>query len=221
MVPVSAYLRRRIPVTTVLLELERRAAIESADYAQLSMPTALQFNQKKDLWDYSIGMATAGGLAAEFGVWSGYSINHFARKLEPNIVYGFDSFEGLREDWAGSDMRKGSFNLGGKLPSVLPNVRLVKGWFDKTLPAFLLENPQPFSLIHIDCDTYEGAKAVFDHIAQRVKTGTVLVFDEYFGYRGWRIGEFKAWQEFVSSQGISYEYLGFSVQSVSVRVTSA
>ena len=50
---------------------------------------------------------------------------------------------------------------------------------------------------------------------------TVHGFDEYFGYRGWKIGEFKAWQEFVEARGISYEYLAFSLQAVSLRITWA
>ena len=68
-------------------------------------------------------------------------------------------------------------------------------------------------------DTYEAAKIVFDLIGQRIQDGTVIVFDEYFGYRGWKIGEYKAWQEFVSSTNTGYEYIGFSTQQVSVRIT--
>jgi hypothetical protein len=63
------------------------------------------------------------------------------------MVYGFDSFEGLPEDWAIGVMngkedtdrfiRGKTFDLRGNLPVVRPNVRLLKGWFDKTLPEFL------------------------------------------------------------------------------------
>jgi hypothetical protein len=219
--PLLNYIYQRISKTSVLDELERRTTRECADYIQDKMPNALQFVRKKDLLDHAITKMGESGLIAEFGVWKGSSINHLARRIKPNIVYGFDSFEGLREDWAGSDLKKGSFDLGGELPSVLPNVRLVKGWFDKTLPAFLQENAQAFSLIHIDCDTREAATAVFEQIGQRIRVGTILVFDEYFGYRGWRIGEFKAWQALVNARGISYEYLAFSAQSVSVRITDS
>jgi hypothetical protein len=50
--------------------------------------------------------------------------------------------------------------------------------------------------------------------------GTVIIFDEYFGYRGWRMGEFKAWKEFVDQHGVEYEYLAFSVESVSLVIKS-
>jgi len=157
-------------------------------------------------------------MAAEFGVWKGQSINHIAKRLSPDIVYGFDSFEGLREDWSGWSEPKGTFSLGGKLPKVRSNVRLVKGWFDQTLPSFLQANALPFAIVHLDSDTYEAAKTVLELISSRITEGTVIIFDEYFGYRGWRGGEFKAWQELVAATGFRYEYLAFSTQAVSVRV---
>lgn len=218
-IPLVRYVALRIPGTTVLRELERNTAQECARYAESKMQTALQFNRRKDLLDHALGLAEKAGIIAEFGVWKGRSVNHIARTIRPSVVVGFDSFEGLREDWSGWDLAKGAFDLGGRLPAVRENVRLVKGWFDKTLPGFLAENPSSFSFVHVDCDTYEAAKTVLDLIGPRIRAGTVLVFDEYFGFRGWRIGEYRAWQEFVLQHGVEYQYLAFSEQSVSVRVT--
>jgi hypothetical protein len=96
---------------------------------------------------------------------------------------------------------------------------LIKGWFDETLPPFLREHPEPFSFVHIDCDTYEATSIVLSAAEGRFRKGTVVVFDEYFGYRGWRMGEFKAWQQFVAARGLSYEYLAFHFQAVSLVVT--
>jgi len=182
------------------------------------MPSALQFSRRKDLWDYAAGKAPASGIVAEFGVWKGQSINHIAKRVSPATVYGFDSFEGLREDWAGWTEAKGTFSLGGRLPRVAPNVKLVKGWFDQTIPAFLQGTESAFSLVHMDSDTYESTKTVLDLIGPRIAVGTVVIFDEYFGYRGWRIGEYRAWQEYVQLRGIRYEYLAFSTQAVAIRV---
>jgi len=116
---------------------------------------------------------------------------------------------------------KGQFDMHGKAPRVEGNVRLVVGLFAETLPVFLAQNRGPFSLVHVDCDTYQASKSVLDLVGSRLRVGTVLIFDEYFGYRGWKIGEFKAWQEFVEARGISYEYLAFSLQAVSLRITWA
>jgi hypothetical protein len=37
-------------------------------------------------------------MVCEFGVWKGATINYIASKT-PGPVHGFDSFEGLPEDW--------------------------------------------------------------------------------------------------------------------------
>jgi len=182
------------------------------------MPKALQFNKREDVWGYVWEKRKFAGLAAEFGVWNGYSINRIAQKTN-QLVYGFDSFAGLREDWSGGEFAKGKFDMGGKLPAVGENVRLVKGWFDETLPEFLAEHGEPFAFVHIDCDTYEAAKTILDLLESRILEGTVVVFDEYFGYRGWRLGEFKAWQEFVLRHEVRYEYLAYCATQVAVRVT--
>jgi hypothetical protein len=222
--PFCRYIYDRIPVhspsSTVLSELQRRTSIECADYAQSKMQRAVAFPTKAALRDHALTKVNVDGIFAEFGVFAGASINHIAKKRQNDIIYGFDSFEGLQEDWAGHDCVKGTFDLGGKLPKVVSNVHLIKGWFDKTIPVFLTQHSAPFAFIHCDCDTYEAAKTVFGLIGDRVQEGTVIVFDEYFGYRGWKIGVFKAWQELVSSSNIGYEYLGFRTQEVSIRITN-
>lgn len=206
------------PRYTIRYELQRRAAIEAADYVQSNMARALIFASRQALWSHALTKIGIAGLFVEFGVFRGASINEIARQRPRDIVYGFDSFEGLREDWAGHDCTKGAFDLAGRLPDVAPNVRLVKGWFDQTVPEFLARHPEPFAFVHCDCDTYEATATVLGLIGKRIQKGTVVVFDEYFGYRGWKLGEFKAWQEFVATSAIAYEYLGFAESQVSIRI---
>ena len=226
-VPLLAYLRYRVPADRrVLIERPgvvtltwQRAVAESADYAEQCMPNALCFANIDEVWKYAYDSRALAGLIVEFGVWTGRSINYFASLAGRERVYGFDSFEGLQEDWRGWSFAKGHFSLAGEPPKVSPNVTLVKGWFDQTLPEFLTTHRDPFSFVHIDCDTYEGASTVFRLAADRFVPGTVVLFDEYFGYRGWKLGEFKAWQEFVQRQQMAYDYLAFSDQACLVKVT--
>ncbi len=117
-------------------------------------------------------------------------------------------------------MDKSTFTLHGRLPKVPSNVTLHAGWFDKTLPEWLEKNPGPIAFVHIDCDLYSSTKAVFDLLGPRLRPGTVIAFDEYFGYPNWRNHEFKAFQELVSATGISYEYIAFARIQVAVRITS-
>ena len=163
------------------------------------MPSAMAFEDKEAMWTYVLGLCKVDGLYSEFGVWKGNSINYFARLLNGQEIYGFDSFVGLKDDWPAYGWAKGHFSVGGNVPIVEPNVTLIKGFFDETLPDFLVTHPGPFSFVHIDCDTYNSTRTVLNLILDRLRVGSVILFDEYFGCRGWRHEEWKAWQEFVNS----------------------
>jgi len=122
--------------------------------------------------------------------------------------------------WGINNYKKGHFNENGKLPVVLENVILVKGEFSDTLPLFKTKsNLEKIDLINIDCDLYSSTKYVLDLFNQEIKVGTIILFDEYFRYLGWRNHEFKAWQEFVTKYQVKYEYLTICKSQVSIRVT--
>ena len=131
------------------------------------------------------------------------------------------SFEGLPEDWRGPFAR-GVFSTRGRPPRTPPNVRLVKGWFDATLPRFAAAHGGPVALLHVDCDLYSSTKCIFTHLGDRVVPGSVIVFDEYFDYPGWQQHEFRAFAEFVADAGLSDEYLAYNRlhEQVAVRVTA-
>jgi hypothetical protein len=210
---------------TLLDELRRRTAVECADYASEHMPSALHFDTRERLLDYAISTLNSHddgrGLLVEFGVYKGHSINYTANRIKPGrTIYGFDSFRGIHVDWFGNDLAKGAFDLEGILPEVEKNVILVEGWFDQTLPAFFAEHPEPIYFISHDADTYEAAKFVFKFAAPRLRSGTMIVFDDYWGYRGWKSGEHKAWAELVAELNIEYEYLAFTVQQVFIVIRS-
>jgi hypothetical protein len=58
-------------------------------------------------------------------------------------------------------------------------------------------------------------------LRQRLQVGTIILFDEYFNYPGWEIHEFRAFQEFIVTTGIQYEYIALNPdhQQVAVRLT--
>lgn len=121
-------------------------------------------------------------------------------------IYGFNSFEGLPEHWR-TGFGKGSFST--PIPTVPGNVKLIKGLFADTLPHFLKGHTEPISFLHIDCDLYSSSKFIFETLGDRIGTGCVIVFDEYFNYPGWKEHEFKAFSEFVSTNRIEYRYEAF------------
>ena len=192
-------------------ELQVRARQDTADYVQQAMQGALMFDDHWKLLLAALSEVPALGLCLEFGVARGDTVNFCARYLAETgrEMHGFDSFEGLPEPWTGTTEPRGAFNLGGKLPRVLPNVRLHKGWFNETVPAFLATSNGPVAFMHIDCDIYSSTKCVLDATADRLQPGAIVAFDEYFNYFGWRQHEFRAWQEIVRERNLRYEYRGF------------
>lgn len=199
-------------------EIARRVASSSADYIENHMYSCLSFKTTNQIREFAASRVKILGLLLEFGVWKGESINFFAKKWQYTTLFGFDSFMGLQEDWAGTDKPKGTFSLGGQMPQVDENVTLVKGWFNETLPGFLEDHVQPVSFLHVDCDTYDSAKYIFETLSDRLVPGTIVLFDEYFNYPGWQHGEHRAWKEFTQSRNVNYRYLCYALEGPQVVV---
>lgn len=205
-----------------------QASISTAEYILAKMTGARLFRTlgivkrgadqkaRMDLLSHAFAQQKWAGQILEFGVHTGGTINHLAT-LTSQILHGFDSFEGLPEDWF-FEIEKSTFDLKGRLPAVAPNVRLVPGWFDRTLAEFLLQHGGPVSFLHVDCDLYRSTHTILTLLGPRIQTGTIIVFDEYFNYPGWQQGEFKAFQDFVNLNNLRYKYIGYTTQWYSVAV---
>jgi len=150
------------------------------------------------------------GLILEFGVYKGYSIRRIACAVEavaPNrIVYGFDSFEGIPEDW--NNMKAGTFAT--EIPYVPANVRLITGWFDQVLEDFLKTTKEPIAFLHVDCDLYSSTDYIFRMLEDRFVSGTIIAFDELAYYDGYEEGEYKAFIELIKRTKKVFNFLGRS-----------
>jgi hypothetical protein len=144
----------------------------------------------------------------EFGVASGNTINYISQFTD-DMVYGFDSFEGLPEKWRdGYD--KGEFSRNGQPPHVNQNVELVKGWFNETLLDFIKKHDKKVSFIHMDADLYSSTKCIFDTLKNHIDENCVIVFDELLNYPGFDgpNGELRAFYEFITENNVDYEWIG-------------
>ncbi|MCR6663418.1 MAG: class I SAM-dependent methyltransferase [Luteimonas sp.] len=193
------------------------AAADTASYFEKHMLTTPLFGSRVKLHNAIFPKREIPGLIMEFGVAGGRSINRLAKLFPADKVYGFDSFEGLPEAWR-TDYQKSHFAQA--VPKTLANVELVIGWFNETLPGFLGQHEADVSILHVDCDLYSSTKTIFGLLGDRIKPGTLIVFDEYFNYPGWREHEHKAFMEFIAGSGLGYEYLGAvrSNKQVAVRI---
>lgn len=203
--------------------LRARAQARTADFVESNMVGAVAFEDSLDVRKYAAQLAFSGldwQLEAgsdlirclEFGVFKGESARLWASEVEVGgRVIGFDSFQGLSEDWIGTRLPKGQFDLGGEMPQVPDNVELVKGWVEETLPNWLRENSlEKVSLVHMDLDTYSPTFRVLSLLRDKLKPGTLILFDEYFGYPGWENHEHRALLE----SGIEFEYLAYSTNDI-------
>lgn len=128
----------------------------------------------------------------------------------PRTYYGFDSFEGfpspVEKDeitpikgkgfWANPPDTVFKVLRDGRLGEevIRDRIRLVKGWFDKTLPTY----EGRIALLHLDCDLYDSYKLSLETLYDKVQPGGAIMFDEY-GDERWP-GATKAIDEFFSNK---------------------
>lgn len=140
----------------------------------------------------------------EFGVFKGETLGWWSQLLKSpaSRLAGFDSFEGLPENW-GYFTDKTRFYVHGDIPKFDdPRVTLVKGWFDQTLPPFLKAfQPQRNLIVHLDADLYSSTIFVLRRLQGHFQPGTILIFDEFFD----REHEMKAFSEFLGEVPLKLE----------------
>jgi hypothetical protein len=140
-------------------------------------------------------------LYLEFGVFHGSAIRYWAQALEhpETRLHGFDSFEGLPEDFDVLDgpNRKGFFSTLGQIPKVDdPRVAFFKGWFEETLPAYRPPEHDVL-LVTLDADLYSSTICVLRSLRPWILPGTYLYFDDLCRLEH----EPKAFDEFMKESG--------------------
>ena len=191
----------------------RHANLTSAAYIAESMPMATPFRTPVAVLRHALSLAPPDGLVAEFGVYSGATLREIA-KSRPG-AHGFDSFEGLPEDWRDAH-RTGSW-AAGTIPDIT-GVELHVGWFSDTVPPFARANTEKSAFLHLDADLYSSTDTVLRELEDTIVPGTVLLFDEYFNYPGWTHHEHRALLELVERTGLGYEYVAYNARGEQVAV---
>ena len=186
---------------------EREAAASSERFAREAMSTASTFDHPIATLEHALSLAPVEGMALEFGVATGRTLNVITAARENKQVFGFDSFQGLPEDWR-TNIPAGTFKTD-HLPEV-PGAELVVGWFEDTLPDFLASHPEPVAFLHLDADLYSSTATALGQVGPRLRPGSIVMFDEYFNYPGWEQHEHRAWQEFVAESAIEFRYVAYT-----------
>lgn len=181
-------------------------------------PDLRLFGLSLTLLRWAVEQARQPGLVLEFGVRRGNSLAAIAARAGQE-VHGFDSFEGLPEAWSGTTA--GVLSTGRELPASRDNVRLHAGWFEQTLPGFLATHPGPVRFANIDCDIYSSTRTVLTALADRIRPGTLLVFDEFIGNRSWRDDEYRAFHEFIAESGLNFRIIAVNLACKQVAMIVA
>jgi len=164
------------------------------------------------------------GYYMEFGVLNGSSMVEAWGLLRGTLthLYGFDSFAGLPPESVQDELSKdlmpafkqgnfrsmsrdrveesifaSTFHLGSDM------LTLSEGFFEESLPSFdvaSLADKGPCLVAHVDCDLYSSSVAVFNFLEVIATTGTWLLLDDYWHYRGSPMhGQHRAFNEWMAS----------------------
>ncbi len=77
-----------------------------------------------------------------------------------------------------------------------PNIELIKGWFEDTLPPFLRNHTEKVSYVSIDNDLYNGTVFILEQLMPRYKHHTVVHFHELIRSQ---VNFFNKKQEFIAN----------------------
>ena len=129
--------------------------------------------------------------------------------------YGFDTFEGLPENW--HTKKKGTYSAEGTIPRI-DGGTLIKGKFEETLPTFY-SKPRPMaSIINFDADLYSSTLCALNYSKPVIDKETILIFDEFLINENWEHDEYKALNEFCANNNLTYEVLAVSYMTKQVAV---
>jgi O-methyltransferase len=142
------------------------------------------------------------GCVVECGVWRGGMTAGIADILGSDREYFlFDSFEGLPSAKAIDGERAIAWQKDIRSPTYYDNCqapiefaeqamklssarkyKIVKGWFNETLPKFSL--PCPIAILRLDGDWYESTLLALENLFKYVAHDGIVIIDDYYTWDG-------------------------------------
>jgi len=167
----------KIPVANVIYKGTAKQRLD--DKYQKAMDSALFF--KKIIQHYDLDKS--GVLYLEFGVAQALSFKWWINRLknQNSKFIGFDTFEGLPEDW-GTFFKKG--DMLGNIPNLNDDrATFVKGIFQDTLNNYIDQNKEDVKgkrkIIHMDADLFSATIFTLSQFYPYLNKGDIILFDEF------------------------------------------
>ena len=161
--------------------------------------TTWDYNKRYELYEHVMTSESLRGPInyLEFGVAGGVSFKWWLSH-NTNVdskFYGFDTFDGLPEDFG--PYKKGTFSSNFQIP-VINDTRgqFYSGLFQQTLPTFLknFDNKNP-TVLMLDADLYSATLFTLASFAPFLKKGDIILFDEFVV----PTHEFMAYENFIKA----------------------
>lgn len=182
-------------------------AFQNRQVAYNDFPSKWDYFKRNDMYKWVIDKEALTQTInyIEFGVAAGHSFKWWLEqnKNVASTFYGFDTFDGLPEDWG--PFKKGSFSNENELPIINDDRgKFYKGLFQQTVPGFLKElDNSKRNVLMMDADLYSATLYALTSLAPYLKKGDIIFFDEFVV----PTHEFKAYSDFVASYYINLELI--------------
>jgi len=155
-------------------------------YSVVKENTLVDIYRCYELWQLVRNLNTINGDILEVGVWRGGTgaILCKASASTKTKVYLADTFTGVvkatNEDtvYRGGEHSDTSDSIVVDLLSKISadSYQILKGIFPDDFPTLTIDK---IKLCHIDVDTYQSAKDVFNYAWPRIEIGGIVIFDDY------------------------------------------
>ena len=179
------WLKRLFLMSSNLLSLTKWIAIQDKkDILNDFYTFKIDYLKRYQLYQYivtTLNLKNESFTYLEFGVASGASFKWWVSNCTDNNneFYGFDTFEGLPENW-------GTYNKGDMAANIPviddPRIEFIKGLIQDTVMKFLsthhMDNGKR-KIIHIDVDLFSATLFALTSLAPYLRKGDILFFDEF------------------------------------------
>ena len=93
---------------------------------------------------------------------------------------------------------------------------VIDGWVEDTVKEFVSNNKKKIAFVHFDMDTYNSTSYVLKIIKDKFQSGTIILFDEFYGFPNWEKYEFKALEEELDKK--TYKYIAFGSRQACIQI---
>jgi O-methyltransferase len=156
-------------------------------YSLIKDNTLVDIYRCYELWNFVKDLFTVEGDILEVGVWRGGTGAILCKASENDaktLVYLADTFAGVVKATEEDTVYRGGehSDTSAKIVTDLlmktnaGNFKILNGIFPDDFPNVIIDK---IKLCHIDVDTYQSAKEVFEYAWPRVQVGGAVIFDDY------------------------------------------